>query len=176
MPIWRSPSLDQEREICLFSWRLLETPDGQRYLCGYNAAGREGKVSSGVVEIDAEHMTARTQTGRLYRLEGGPDTHPDAEYVLHRWCEINAVDRAALIDVSGAIARRTPDADAGERAPTLELPQANADADRTNRSDAPKKALDEAAEAWRRRSKAAIDGSNAYVEQHGLPLARYRLF
>lgn len=32
------------------------------------------------------------------------------------------------------------------------------------------------AEQWKRENKAAINSSNAYVETHGLPLARYRQF
>lgn len=31
-------------------------------------------------------------------------------------------------------------------------------------------------EAWLRENREAIESSNAYVEKHGLPLARYRLF
>ena len=32
------------------------------------------------------------------------------------------------------------------------------------------------AERWLEENKAALDASNAYVEAHGLPLARHRLF
>lgn len=32
------------------------------------------------------------------------------------------------------------------------------------------------AELWRQENKAAIESSNSYVEQHGLPLAKHRLF
>ena len=32
------------------------------------------------------------------------------------------------------------------------------------------------AELWREANKAALDSSNEYVEQHGLPLAKYRSF
>lgn len=32
------------------------------------------------------------------------------------------------------------------------------------------------AELWREANKAALESSNAYVEQYGLPLARYRSF
>ncbi len=31
-------------------------------------------------------------------------------------------------------------------------------------------------ERWLAENRAAIEASNAYVEKHGLPLARYRLF
>lgn len=31
-------------------------------------------------------------------------------------------------------------------------------------------------EAWLRENREAIESSNAYVEEHGLPLARYRQF
>ncbi len=30
--------------------------------------------------------------------------------------------------------------------------------------------------AWQEENRAAIEASNAYVRQHGLPLAKYRLF
>lgn len=32
------------------------------------------------------------------------------------------------------------------------------------------------AEQWKRENKAAIESSNAWVEEHGLPLAKYRRF
>jgi len=32
------------------------------------------------------------------------------------------------------------------------------------------------ARRWRETNQAALDSSNAYVEQHGLPLAKYRIF
>jgi len=32
------------------------------------------------------------------------------------------------------------------------------------------------AEKWLRENKEALDWSNAYVEKHGIPLARYRMF
>lgn len=32
------------------------------------------------------------------------------------------------------------------------------------------------AERWREENREALESSNAYVEQHGLPLARYRGF
>ena len=32
------------------------------------------------------------------------------------------------------------------------------------------------ADRWREENREAIESSNAYVEKHGLPLARYRLF
>jgi antitoxin CcdA len=32
------------------------------------------------------------------------------------------------------------------------------------------------ADRWREENRAAIESSNAYVEKHGLPLARYRMF
>jgi antitoxin CcdA len=31
-------------------------------------------------------------------------------------------------------------------------------------------------EKWLRENRAAIDSSNAWVEKHGLPLAKYRMF
>jgi antitoxin CcdA len=35
---------------------------------------------------------------------------------------------------------------------------------------------EERAKKWREENKEAIEGWNAYVEEHGLPLARYRQF
>lgn len=32
------------------------------------------------------------------------------------------------------------------------------------------------AEAWLEENREALESSNAYVEKHGLPLARYRMF
>lgn len=77
------------------------------------------------------------------------------------------------------------DRDRGPRRPTnVSLPAeliGDAKALNVNISQACEKGLAEAvaktrAERWIEENRAAIESSNAYVEKHGLPLARYRQF
>lgn len=38
------------------------------------------------------------------------------------------------------------------------------------------RSIEATAKAWKAKNRAAIRAANAYVDKHGLPLARYRLF
>lgn len=47
--------------------------------------------------------TARTRSGRRYELAGASGLNADAQYVWHRWLEVNSVDEAEAKDVTDDI-------------------------------------------------------------------------
>lgn len=76
-------------EVRLIQWLIKECErrDGQRtrHFIGYDADGREGRVSSSIVEFDPECKRARTSSGRVYALEGPAGHNRDADYVWEQW-------------------------------------------------------------------------------------------
>lgn len=91
MPIWRVASIQQEPEVVLSSWRIMETPEGTRHFVGYNENWREGRVSSAIQEFDPVARVGRTRSGRIYQLHGASGYNSDADYVWAQWCRINRV-------------------------------------------------------------------------------------
>jgi hypothetical protein len=87
------PGVELEPNVILTQWSIRECDriDGTRtrHLVGYDAYGREGRVSSTVVELNLEARTAKTKSGRIYGLKGDPGQHSDAEYVWQSWVRIN---------------------------------------------------------------------------------------
>lgn len=94
MPVWNVAPVNEDPEIALTHWSVIEFPNGDRHFVGYNAAGREGRVSSLIESFDPETMKGVTRSGRVYSLEGPTGTHGDARYVFTRWCSYNAADPA----------------------------------------------------------------------------------
>jgi hypothetical protein len=101
MSIWKTIPVQEEPEILLSSWRVMELGDGSRHFVGWNVYGREGRVSSSIVEFDNSKLTGRTSSGRVYKLLGDPGYNSDAAYVWSRWAEINKVDQHR--DITGSI-------------------------------------------------------------------------
>lgn len=81
MSIWSVPDVGEEPETALVSWRIKQTHEGYRHLVGYAAQTHEGCVSSRLQSFDTKQLRAVSASGRVYRLEGGPGHHPDADYV-----------------------------------------------------------------------------------------------
>lgn len=83
------PDVDVEPSVSLIQWSIRECDraDGTRtqHLVGYDTYGREGRVSSTIVELNVDSRTARTKSGRVYSLKGDPGQHSDAEYVWQTW-------------------------------------------------------------------------------------------
>ena len=85
-----APSIGAELEK---SYGDLYVQVAHMHFNGYNYRDREGRMSSRIVEFDAERMVGRTRSGRVYELKGPPDFDLDAEYVLRRWIRFNNADR-----------------------------------------------------------------------------------
>jgi hypothetical protein len=72
MPVWTTTPVSETPQLTLTDWMIFETPDGERYLAGYNVTEGAGRVSSEVAEFDKVAMRGRTATGRVYQLTGAP--------------------------------------------------------------------------------------------------------
>lgn len=83
------PCVEIEPEVSLIYWSIRERDrtDGTRtrHLVGYDTYGREGRVSSTIVELNLGARTAKTKSGRIYSLNGDPGKNSDAEYVWQTW-------------------------------------------------------------------------------------------
>lgn len=80
-PVWQEPVTVMTR------WRLVQVlwPQGlrSRHLVGW--ADDEGRVCSAIVKLDVVALTAVTQSGRQYVLEGPSGFNADADWVFVRW-------------------------------------------------------------------------------------------
>lgn len=98
MPMWKPRPVGMEPVIHLVRWRVFEADDSTRHFVGWAIEGMSGRVSSAIQEFDAARGEGRTQSGRVYRLEGPPGEDGDASYTWNRWCELNSV--TSVRDVS----------------------------------------------------------------------------
>lgn len=89
MPAWLIAPVEDEPETSLAQWQVMELPNGDRHFVGYAVEDREGRASSAVVVLDTATMCGVTASGRVYRLQGRPGYHADAEYTWRRWARIN---------------------------------------------------------------------------------------
>lgn len=89
MPAWLIAPVEDEPETSLAQWQVMELPNGDRHFVGYAVEDREGRASSAVVVLDTATMSGVTTSGRIYRLQGRPGYHADAEYTWRRWARIN---------------------------------------------------------------------------------------
>lgn len=94
--IWRTISVEQQPEITLIQWQIVELPDGKRHFNGYAVQNREGRVSSTIVDFDSATMRGRTTSGRIYELSGSSGNSSDGDYVLDRWLAINGQTRDTI--------------------------------------------------------------------------------
>jgi hypothetical protein len=76
-------------------WRVIEVVslDGtrSRHVYGHDITNDTGRASSPIKEFDLEAMTATTQSGRMYKLEGAPGNARSGEDAWKNWCHINGV-------------------------------------------------------------------------------------
>jgi hypothetical protein len=102
MSIWLTRPVSIEPSITLTHWKIIETvePEPSRHFVGYNNAGREGRVSSPIIEFDPATLRGITHTGRVYELSGSPGLNGDAEYVLGRWQRGYKVDVTDITDAA----------------------------------------------------------------------------
>ncbi len=86
-------------------WRLFQIigPDGRRTRHLVGCANWEGRVSSPLVALDLQTLVARTQSGRIYQLEGQSGRDSDADYVFDRW--MSAVGCKAVRDVTAPLVK-----------------------------------------------------------------------
>jgi len=101
MTIWNVGGVDEEPEITLVRWRILETYNGDRHLVGAREDDFTGRVSTAITTFDPSRMVAVTRSGRAYQLRGEPGYNADAQYVWEQWCAANSVQKSS--DVTAAV-------------------------------------------------------------------------
>jgi hypothetical protein len=69
MPIWKLASVDDEPEIALSRWRILESEAGIRHFVGTDDLDT-GWVSPAIIAFDRQILRAKTLSGRVYQLAG----------------------------------------------------------------------------------------------------------
>lgn len=95
MSIWLPTSSKQQPITTLVAWRVFDVPRSKpelpctRHFVGLAVESElEGRVSSPMREFDAAKGQGRSGSGRIYRLQGMPGTHPDAQYVWNTWLRV----------------------------------------------------------------------------------------
>lgn len=112
MPVWNTTPVTKRPCLTLRDWAVFEVgsvnrPERTRHFVGYNVTEGEGRVSSRICEFDVTTRRGRTETGRIYELQGRPGMNFDAEYVWNRWKAIN--NATDVVDVTaGLVADRKP--------------------------------------------------------------------
>jgi hypothetical protein len=91
MPIWSVGSIEDEPQVEIISWRIMQTEAGTRHFVGCDPRDRSGRVSSAIQQFDPVARVGRTRSGRVYQLRGDSGYNGNAEYVWGRWCQINHV-------------------------------------------------------------------------------------
>ena len=91
--IWKPADVTQEPHVLLHCWQVYvvkggtpAVPGDTVHFTGYT--GREGRVSSPVLQYDAKTHRGVTASGRIYELNGSPGYHSDVQYVWNRWLGI----------------------------------------------------------------------------------------
>lgn len=87
---WSARPVADEPSYVLVRWRLVSI-QGSLRLVGYNRTNGEGRLSSKVVHLDVMAREARTQSGRVYVLEGPWGFDADGEWVLDCWLRRHGV-------------------------------------------------------------------------------------
>jgi hypothetical protein len=103
--VWKISATATEPSTTLRNWMVfeaeLEPGVVTQHLAGDLCQHSEGRVTSALVFVDAEARTARTKSGRLYKLVGEPGLGSQAEYVMDAWLRIN--DAKLVGDVTAAV-------------------------------------------------------------------------
>ena len=86
MHVWRVASVDDEPEVLLSPWRILETPDGLRYFLGLDIRDRTGRVSTPVLKFDPGTRQGETESGRRYQTVRPAGHTANSQYLWGHWC------------------------------------------------------------------------------------------
>ncbi len=94
MPYYSTKAVSDQPCINLVRWRILRTEGDECHFMGFNVDDQDGRVSTTIVQFDAERLRGITSSGRVYELHGPPGLDPDAAYVWRIWAKVNRVTKA----------------------------------------------------------------------------------
>jgi len=86
--IWSAASIEEQPSVVIYDWTIKKTDKGE-YFVGTEAGGRNGRVSTQIVEFDEAKMVGKTKSGRIYQLKGPSGYSSDGEYVWSYYKERN---------------------------------------------------------------------------------------
>lgn len=90
MPFYRDAApVADEPVATLQRWQVMILPNGDRHFCGFLANGKV-RISTPIVEFDADTQTGKTQSGRYYRLDGPPSDDCLGGWAI--WCRMYGID------------------------------------------------------------------------------------
>src|SRR5882757_2075224 len=69
---WRTSSVEVLPKVKLRGWDIKKDRQGNLYFVGHRSSDGWLRVSTAIVEFDAEERRGRTQSGRVYELLGPP--------------------------------------------------------------------------------------------------------
>jgi hypothetical protein len=101
--VWATASVTDQPSLTLAAWSVRRVSNGNTHFVGWCHENCEGRVSSAIVEFDAQTRRGRTKTGRVYQLAGTPGNDGDAEYVWQRWLLIN--EESSWTDVTAEVTK-----------------------------------------------------------------------
>lgn len=94
MSVWKVAPVEDQPDVLLVDWAIMELPDGDRHFAGYEPAYQQGRASSKIVTFDKATMSGVTASGRVYSLLGPPNLSGEGAYVWSRWKDVNDVTEA----------------------------------------------------------------------------------
>lgn len=93
--LWETPPVVDQPTVHLVRWRVLEVRNRdlelECHFVGYNAEGREGRVSTAIRHFDPTTSRGVTKSGRVYQLIGPPGYDSDGAWVWHHWSRLNGM-------------------------------------------------------------------------------------
>lgn len=87
-------SVDDEPTIKLIDWDIKKDTAGNRYFVGTRADTGSGRASTAIVEFDPEQRRGRTESGRVYVLQGPGGLSRNGEYVWSLYKRFNGITEA----------------------------------------------------------------------------------
>lgn len=90
--VWAVPGPSDQPEITLTRWKCFQLLNGGRHLVGWNQCDREGRVSTKITAFNPATSSGKTESGRVYVLEGRTGRDGDAMHTWGRWMEVNGAE------------------------------------------------------------------------------------
>lgn len=109
MPIWPAASVEEEPEIRLRCWHVIETERGEHHFVGQSMASGTGRVSSAITSFDPSSRIGRTRSGRRYILIGQPGDDFDGILTFAIWALANSVTQLTIVTSQYLADAKNPD-------------------------------------------------------------------